>query len=66
MSESVNSMDIMTLPACSVPCGLCSEGLPIGLQIAGPIFSDAGVALPAEVGEMCTHDFSQLVVPELQ
>lgn len=30
-------------PAISVPCGLSDAGLPIGLQIAGPRFSDARV-----------------------
>ena len=28
-------------PAVSVPCGLTPEGLPVGLQIAGPRFADA-------------------------
>ena len=28
-------------PACSFPCGLTSDGLPIGLQIVGPMFGDA-------------------------
>ena len=27
-------------PACSIPCGLTTEGLPIGLQIVGPMFGD--------------------------
>jgi aspartyl-tRNA(Asn)/glutamyl-tRNA(Gln) amidotransferase subunit A len=27
------------LPALSIPCGL-SEGLPVGLQLAGPAFSE--------------------------
>jgi len=27
-------------PACSVPCGLSSDGLPIGLQIVGPMHRD--------------------------
>ena len=27
-------------PACSIPCGLSSEGLPIGLQIVGPMHQD--------------------------
>ena len=29
------------LPACSVPCGLDRQGLPIGLQVIGPRFADA-------------------------
>lgn len=28
-------------PAASIPCGLTSEGLPVGLQIVGPIGADA-------------------------
>jgi aspartyl-tRNA(Asn)/glutamyl-tRNA(Gln) amidotransferase subunit A len=28
------------LPALSVPCGFTSEGLPVGLMIAGPRFSE--------------------------
>ena len=28
-------------PACSIPCGLTADGLPIGLQIVGPMFGDA-------------------------
>jgi len=30
-------------PAASVPCGFASDGLPIGLQIVGRMFDDAGV-----------------------
>ena len=28
-------------PAASIPCGLTSDGLPIGLQLVGPMFGDA-------------------------
>lgn len=35
--------NIAQQPAITVPCALSSKGLPIGLQIAGPRFSDAGV-----------------------
>jgi aspartyl-tRNA(Asn)/glutamyl-tRNA(Gln) amidotransferase subunit A len=28
-------------PACTIPCGLTTEGLPIGLQLVGPMFGDA-------------------------
>ena len=30
-------------PAASIPCGFSSDGLPIGLQIVGRTFDDAGV-----------------------
>ncbi|MAL79744.1 MAG: amidase [Sneathiella sp.] len=30
-------------PACSIPCGLTSDGLPIGLQIVGPMHGDLAV-----------------------
>jgi aspartyl-tRNA(Asn)/glutamyl-tRNA(Gln) amidotransferase subunit A len=32
-------MSLAGIPAISIPCGL-SEGLPVGLQIAGPAFSE--------------------------
>ncbi|MFM7533075.1 MAG: amidase [Rubrivivax sp.] len=38
-------------PAISVPCGLTSEGLPIGLQLVGPMFNDAGVLRAARAFE---------------
>ena len=33
--------NILGLPALTVPCGFSSDGLPIGLQICGPRFSEA-------------------------
>jgi aspartyl-tRNA(Asn)/glutamyl-tRNA(Gln) amidotransferase subunit A len=44
------------LPAISVPCGLTSEGLPIGLQIAGPRHSDRLLIALAE-GYQTVTDF---------
>ncbi|CAN7324022.1 amidase [Pseudorhodoferax sp. LjRoot39] len=38
-------------PACSIPCGLTSDGLPIGLQIVGPMFGDAMVLRAARAYE---------------
>jgi aspartyl-tRNA(Asn)/glutamyl-tRNA(Gln) amidotransferase subunit A len=29
------------VPACSVPCGLAADGLPVGLQVVGPRMADA-------------------------
>ena len=34
-------VNLVHLPAASLPCGLAAEGLPAGLQIVGPKFSDA-------------------------
>ena len=38
-------------PACSIPCGLTADGLPIGLQIVGPMFGDALVLRAARAFE---------------
>jgi aspartyl-tRNA(Asn)/glutamyl-tRNA(Gln) amidotransferase subunit A len=38
-------------PACSIPCGLTQDGLPMGLQIVGPMFADALVLRAARAYE---------------
>ena len=38
-------------PACTIPCGLTTEGLPIGLQLVGPMFGDALVLRAARAYE---------------
>ncbi len=38
-------------PACSIPCGLTTDGLPIGLQFVGPMFGDALVLRAARAYE---------------
>ena len=38
-------------PACSLPCGLTADGLPIGLQLVGPMFGDALVLRAARAYE---------------
>jgi aspartyl-tRNA(Asn)/glutamyl-tRNA(Gln) amidotransferase subunit A len=38
-------------PACSVPCGFTRAGLPVGLQIAGRMYDDAGVLKAAAAYE---------------
>jgi aspartyl-tRNA(Asn)/glutamyl-tRNA(Gln) amidotransferase subunit A len=37
----VRGINVLGLPALSMPCGLSSSGLPIGLQIVGPAFEEA-------------------------
>ncbi len=38
-------------PAATVPCGLTGEGLPVGLQIVGPLYADARVLAAARAFE---------------
>ena len=52
------------VPACSVPCGLDSRGLPIGVQIVGPLHSDSRVmALASWIEALSETDFTQIRVP---
>jgi aspartyl-tRNA(Asn)/glutamyl-tRNA(Gln) amidotransferase subunit A len=39
-------------PAASIPCGLTRAGLPIGLQIVGPLYADDRVLRAARAFEM--------------
>lgn len=47
--------DVYGLPAISVPCGFSSIGLPIGLTIAGPHFSESRVLALANAYEKATN-----------
>jgi aspartyl-tRNA(Asn)/glutamyl-tRNA(Gln) amidotransferase subunit A len=38
-------------PACTIPCGMTKDGLPIGLQLVGPMFGDALVLRAARAYE---------------
>jgi aspartyl-tRNA(Asn)/glutamyl-tRNA(Gln) amidotransferase subunit A len=46
--------DCISLPAISVPCGFTSTGLPVGLQIVGKAFDEAGVLRVAYAYEQAT------------
>ena len=37
----VRGINVLGLPALSIPCGLASSGLPIGIQIIGPAWEEA-------------------------
>jgi aspartyl-tRNA(Asn)/glutamyl-tRNA(Gln) amidotransferase subunit A len=37
----VRGINALGYPALSIPCGLSSAGLPIGLQLIGPAFEEA-------------------------
>ncbi len=56
--------NLTTQPAASVPCGLTAAGLPIGLQIVGPIGSDALVLRAARALEQA-RPFPTLDAPRV-
>jgi aspartyl-tRNA(Asn)/glutamyl-tRNA(Gln) amidotransferase subunit A len=53
-SENTGQFNVYGIPAISVPCGFTSGGLPIGLMIAGPRFSEAKVLAIAHAYERAT------------
>jgi aspartyl-tRNA(Asn)/glutamyl-tRNA(Gln) amidotransferase subunit A len=46
--------NVYGLPTISIPCGFTSSGLPIGMQISGPRFSEAKVLALAHAYEQAT------------
>jgi aspartyl-tRNA(Asn)/glutamyl-tRNA(Gln) amidotransferase subunit A len=46
--------NVLGLPALSVPCGFTATGLPIGLQIVGKAFDEAGILRIAHAYEQAT------------
>lgn len=52
--------NFISLPAVSVPCGFTGSGLPIGLQIVGKAFDEAGVLRVAASYEQATAWHTQV------
>ena len=52
--ENTGQFDLYGIPAISVPCGFTAGGLPVGLMIAGPRFSEARVLALAAAYEKAT------------
>jgi aspartyl-tRNA(Asn)/glutamyl-tRNA(Gln) amidotransferase subunit A len=52
--ENTGPFNIYGIPAISVPCGFTSTGLPVGLMIAGPRFSEGKVLALAHAFEQAT------------
>ncbi|MGH6903722.1 MAG: amidase family protein, partial [Geminicoccaceae bacterium] len=46
--------NVLGLPALSVPCGFTAGGLPIGLQVVGRAFDEAGILRIAQAYEQAT------------
>jgi aspartyl-tRNA(Asn)/glutamyl-tRNA(Gln) amidotransferase subunit A len=52
--ENTGAFNVYGIPAISVPCGFTSSGLPVGLMIAGPRFSEGKVLALAHAFEQAT------------
>lgn len=53
--ENTGAFNMYGIPAISVPCGFTSTGLPVGLMIAGPRFSEGKVLALAHAFERATE-----------
>ena len=53
--ENTGQFDLYGIPAITVPCGFTSGGLPVGLMIAGPRFSEGKVLALAAAYERATE-----------
>ncbi len=53
--ENTGQFNIYGIPASSIPCGFTKAGLPIGLMIAGPRFSEGRVLALANAYERATE-----------
>lgn len=53
--ENTGQFNAYGIPAISVPCGFTSSGLPVGLMIAGPRFSEGRVLALAHAYERATE-----------
>ncbi len=53
--ENTGQFDIYGIPAISIPCGFTAAGLPVGLMIAGPRFSEGRVLALANAYERATE-----------
>ena len=52
--RNTHMFDVLGLPAISVPCGFTRDGMPIGLQIAGPRFGESRVLALAHAYQQMT------------
>jgi aspartyl-tRNA(Asn)/glutamyl-tRNA(Gln) amidotransferase subunit A len=52
--DNCTPFNIFGLPAISIPCGFSREGLPIGMMIAGPHFSEGKILALARAYEQAT------------
>ena len=66
--ENTGQFNIYGVPAISLPCGFTANGLPIGLMIAGPRFSEGKVLALAHAYEQATdwHTRTPSLSPDMK
>lgn len=66
IDNNCRPFDVWGIPAISIPCGFSKSGLPIGLMIAGPRFSEGRVLALAHAYEQATdwHTKRPALTPE--
>ncbi len=64
--ENTGQFNVYGIPAISIPCGFNHEGLPIGLMIAGPRFSEGKILALARAYEQSTswHTKAPPITPQ--
>ena len=55
VTSNCSPFNIYGLPSISIPCGFSKDGLPIGLMISGPRFSEGKVLALAAAYEKATE-----------
>ena len=67
VSTNTTPYDMYGIPAISVPCGFSQSGLPIGLTIAGPRFSEGKIMALARAYEQATdwHKRRPVLTPDM-
>lgn len=55
LTSNTSAFNVFGLPAISIPCGFSKSGLPIGLMIAGPHFSEGKILALARAYEQATE-----------
>jgi len=53
--RNTHMFDVLGLPAISIPCGFTRDGMPVGLQIAGPRFAESRVLALAHGYQQATE-----------
>jgi aspartyl-tRNA(Asn)/glutamyl-tRNA(Gln) amidotransferase subunit A len=52
--RNTHMFDVLGLPAISIPCGFTRDGMPVGIQIAGPTFAESRVLALAHAYQQVT------------